>query len=256
MILRGRGISKGVGEGEIVLDQSPVSFLGGVDPATGRLNIPSGDGASIKSRVFAFPRGKGSTVGSYVLLEMRRQGTLPAALINASTEPIVATGAVMAGVPLVDRIDLSLLRTGDRAVVDGNEGTVELPEVREVHVVSCVVQHGEELLLLKRSEKVGTFQGYWAAVSGYVEEGESSSEAACKELREETGMELPIAREGVPLTVRDGDNIWHIHPYLFLAGDRQVIIDWEHTEHCWVRPEEMKGFQTVPGLVEIVRDLL
>jgi predicted aconitase with swiveling domain len=42
--------------------------------------------------VFAFPRGKGSTVGSYVLLEMKRQGTLPAAIINSMAEPIVATG--------------------------------------------------------------------------------------------------------------------------------------------------------------------
>src|SRR5690606_4215930 len=135
-------ISKGKGEGEVLLSASATSLLGGVEPSTGRLTDPALGGSSVKGRVFAFPQGRGSTVGSYVLLEMRRQGTLPAALINALAEPIVATGAVMSGVPLVDHIDLSLLRDGDPAVVDGTMGTVELPRVKECHVVSCVVRDG------------------------------------------------------------------------------------------------------------------
>jgi len=237
-----------------MLSEAPISFLGGVDPATG--NIVGGKGESIRDHVFAFPRGKGSTVGSYVLLEMKRQGTLPAAIINSFAEPIVATGSVMAHIPMVDRIDLSLLREGDRAVVDGEQGTVELPDVRETHVVSCVVQDGEKMLLLKRSDKVGTFQGCWAAVSGFVEEDETPPETACKELREETGLDLKFSKEGRTVAVRDGGIVWYVHPYLFRASNPRVEIDWEHTEFCWVRPQEMEGFQTVPGLVEIVRDLL
>jgi 8-oxo-dGTP pyrophosphatase MutT (NUDIX family) len=157
---------------------------------------------------------------------------------------------------MVDRIDLSLLRDGDRAIVDGEQGTVELPEVRETHVVSCVVQDGEKMLLLKRSDKVGTFQGYWAAVSGFVEDDETPPETACKELREETGLDLRFSKEGRTVAVRDGSIVWYVHPYLFRASNPRVEIDWEHTEFCWVRPQEMEGFQTVPGLVEIVRDLL
>lgn len=256
MILKGRGISKGVGEGKVVLSPHPTSFLGGVDPGTGMLTEQASTGRSITGQVFAFPRGKGSTVGSYVLLEMRRQGTLPAALINTTAEPIVATGAVMSGVPLVDRIDLTLLRDGDHAIVDGTEGTVELPHVREAHVVSCVVRDGDRILLLKRSGQVGTFQGYWAAVSGFVEEGESPDHTALKELGEETGLSLPIIKEGKVVVVRDDDRIWWIHPFLFEAHDPQVDIDWEHTEYRWVRPDEVVGFQTVPGLTDLFRDLL
>ncbi len=255
MILKGRGISKGRGEGTLVISEAPVSFLGGIDPATGSI-AGRADGASVKDRIFAFPRGKGSTVGSYVLLEMKRQGTLPAAIINSMAEPIVATGSVMARVPMVDRIDISLLREGDRVVVDGDEGTVELPDVSEKHVVSCVVQDGDRMLLLKRSDKVGTFQGYWAAVSGFVEENETPAEAACKELREETGLEMDFEKEGRAVVVRDGSTVWHVHPYLFRASSPRVEIDWEHTEFSWVRPQDLKDFQTVPGLVEMVRDLL
>ncbi len=256
MMLKGRGISKGRGEGEVILSQSATSFLGGVEPSTGRLTDPAHGGRSVKGRVFAFPQGRGSTVGSYVLLEMRRQGTLPAALINALAEPIVATGAVMSGVPLVDHIDLTLLRDGDQAVVDGTRGTVELPSVKECHVVSCVVRDGDKVLLLKRSAEVGTFQGYWAAVSGFVEAGDSPQRTAVKELGEETGLDLPIAKEGEMVTVRDRNIIWHIHPFLFEARAPSVCIDWEHTEFCWVSPQEVKDYQTVPGLAELLRDLL
>ncbi len=256
MIMKGRGISKGTGEGTVLLSASATSFLGGVEPSTGKLTDPALNGRSVKGQVFAFPQGRGSTVGSYVLLEMRRQVTLPAAMINALAEPIVTTGAVMSGVPLVDHIDLSLLRDGDHAVVDGTRGTVELPGVRESHVVSCVVRDGAKVLLLKRSAEVGTFQGHWASVSGFVEEGDTPQRTAVKELGEETGLDLPIVKEGKAVTVRDRDTIWHIHPFLFEAQAPSVCIDWEHTEFCWVRPEEVKDYQTVPGLAELLRDLL
>jgi predicted aconitase with swiveling domain len=256
VILNGRGISKGVGQGSVLLSEGPVSFLGGVDPASGRLSDPALSNESVTDRVFAFPRGKGSTVGSYVLLEMRRQGTQPAAMINSSAEPIVATGAVMSHIPLVDRIDLSLLRSGDRAIVDGTLGTVELPGVKETHVVSCMVRDGDRYLILKRSDQVGTFQRHWASVSGYVERDETPEQTAVKELREETSLELEIAKAGMVVRARAADTVWVIHPFLFQASGPKVTIDWEHTEFRWLRADELKGLQTVPGLENVLRNLL
>ena len=254
MKLEGRGISRGEAEGEVLLSDAPVSFLGGIAPASGEL--ADRPGGSVTGRVFAFPRGKGSTVGSYVMLEMKRVGTLPAAIINESAEPIVATGAVLSGVPLVDGIDLSLLRSGDRCVVDGSKGTVELPDVREVHVVSCFLRCGEELLMLKRSDRVGTFPGHWAAVSGYVEEEETPLEAARREIMEEVSLEPELVRAADPARVRNEDTIWVIHPFLFHTGERSVTIDWEHTEYQWMLPDRMAGLKTVPGLEEVYRSLL
>ncbi|MCU0861842.1 MAG: DUF126 domain-containing protein, partial [Methanomassiliicoccales archaeon] len=125
MMLQGRGISRGKGEGEVLLQDTAFSFLGGVEPRTGKLTSASPlQGQSLKGKVFAFPRGKGSTVGSYTMLQLRREGNLPAAIINHRAETIVATGAVMAGVPMVDSIDLSLLQTGDAVKVDGDSGAV------------------------------------------------------------------------------------------------------------------------------------
>ena len=48
-------------------------------------------GDCLKGKIFVFPHGKGSTVGSYVLYRMKKLGTSPAAIINRRTDAIIAT---------------------------------------------------------------------------------------------------------------------------------------------------------------------
>ena len=81
-------------------------------------------GESIAGRVFAFPYGKGSTVGSYVLYGLSRNGHAPAAIINTEAEPIIATGAIIGKIPMIDRIEVPMnrLQNGVTVVVDGDTG--------------------------------------------------------------------------------------------------------------------------------------
>lgn len=257
MILRGRGISRGRGEGEVLLLERPFSFLGGVDVKTGLLSKGSGaEGKEVKGKVFVFPNGRGSTVGSYTLLQMKREGTLPSAIINQKAETIVATGAVMSSVPVVDSVDIALLLNGDKVVVDGAHGTVELPDVRETEVVTAILRHDDKILLLKRSDKVRTNKGLWAGVSGYIEIGEKPLQTAVKEVGEETGVQdATLVRSGELITVRVGDTAWRIYPFLFDVPNESVRIDWEHTEYAWVRPSEVGRYSTVRGLKRVLEAL-
>ncbi len=111
-----RKISGGVAEGEVIISRKNFSFLGDVDPDTGKVVAEDSDiyGESISGKIFAFPSGRGSTVGTYVLLRMKKSKTAPIAIINEITEPIIAVGAIISEIPLVDMVDLSLLRTGER----------------------------------------------------------------------------------------------------------------------------------------------
>ena len=83
------------------------------------------EGQCVKDRILVFPRGKGSTVGSYVIYGLVMNKVAPRALVNEETETIVATGAILAGIPCVDGIDLLALDTGDELIVDADQGTVE-----------------------------------------------------------------------------------------------------------------------------------
>ena len=110
----------------MLVSPEPVSFLSGVDPMTGII-VEKGhplQGENIAGKVLAFPYGKGSTVGSYVLYALSRNGHAPAAIINTEAEPIIATGAIIGRIPMIDRIDIPIkrLKSGVYAEVNGDGG--------------------------------------------------------------------------------------------------------------------------------------
>ncbi|MGD8243717.1 MAG: DUF126 domain-containing protein [Anaerolineae bacterium] len=113
--VKARVVYPGRVEGEALVSREPIGFLGGVDPDSG-LIIEAGhplEGQSLVGRILVFPTGKGSTVGSYTLYRLARNGLAPTAIVNAEADPVVAVGAVIAEIPMVDRVDLSQIHTGD-----------------------------------------------------------------------------------------------------------------------------------------------
>lgn len=127
-------------------------------------------------------------------------------------------------------------------------GLVEQP------VVSCFLESGGRVLILRRSGRVGTYQGKWAAVSGYLD-GEPE-EQAFTEIEDETGLHgrrLLLVRKGEALTVDDAaiGIRWLVHPFLFHTDKpRRVRTDWESVEALWIDPSEIAQYDTVPGLRE------
>ncbi|XHH08607.1 MAG: DUF126 domain-containing protein [Candidatus Bathyarchaeia archaeon] len=120
--LKGRIIYKGKAQGEALVTTMPISFYGGVDPNTG-IVLEKGhelQGVSIKGKILVFPQGKGSTVGSYTLYRMKKNGTAPAAMINRETETIVAVGAIISEIPFIDKVDISKIKTGNRISIEND----------------------------------------------------------------------------------------------------------------------------------------
>jgi hypothetical protein len=127
-VFQGRTISPGRVEGEALVSKEPIGFYGGVDAKTG-LFIEKGhelEGMSVKGKVLVFPCGKGSTVGSYVIYGLAKNNQAPLAIVNKETETIVATGAILAGVPCVDKIPVEKISTRDWVTVDATAGTISI----------------------------------------------------------------------------------------------------------------------------------
>jgi predicted aconitase with swiveling domain len=119
--LQGRVIKAGAAEGVALVSPEPVGFFGMIDAETG-IVIEKGhplEGESVAGRVLVFPTGKGSTVGSYSLYRLAKAGLAPAAIVNAESEPIVAVGAIISEIPMVDQVDTAQIRTGDPVMIDG-----------------------------------------------------------------------------------------------------------------------------------------
>ena len=251
MRLEGRRVVGGRAEGVVLAAERPLSLLGGVDAATGAVLDPESPirGERVGGRVLAVPHGKGSTVGSYVLYALRKRGVAPSAILAAKAETILAVGAVISDVPMVDRVSVDLLRTGDRVAVDADAGVVDAPDLVERHVVTAFLEREGRVLVVRRSEKVGSFRGKWSGVSGFLE-GTDPEAQARREVEEETGItDVTLLAKGAVVRGRGDDTVYTIHPFRFSAPRGDVRLDWENVEYRWVTPEEMAALDAVPKLV-------
>ena len=104
-----RTLVPGDATGPVLALEAPLSFWGGIDPATGRIvdvHHPQ-VGATIGGTVLIMPAGRGSSSSSAVLAEAIRLGSGPAAIVLLEPDPIVALGSIVArelygtGIPVV-----------------------------------------------------------------------------------------------------------------------------------------------------------
>jgi 8-oxo-dGTP pyrophosphatase MutT (NUDIX family) len=127
-------------------------------------------------------------------------------------------------------------------------------------VVTCILEHEGQILLLKRSSLVGTYRGLWGGVAGYVEEDEAPYDTALKEIREEAGLDLEqvsLVKQGNPVEFSDEYDgrryEWMIYPFLFHVEQKEPIhIDWEHEDYQWIDPKDLHRFESVPHLKMVV----
>ena len=122
MEIKGRTIFKGEVEGETLVSLKPISFYGGIDPDTGKIVEKGHDleGKVVTGKILVFPNGKGSTVGSYILYRMKKNGTSPLAIIVKDCETVVAVGVIISEIPCVDKIDISKIKNGDKLKIKDN----------------------------------------------------------------------------------------------------------------------------------------
>lgn len=93
-----RSILGGAARGPILATDAPLSFWGGIDPATGRVidaHHPL-HGRSVTGTILAMPSTRGSCTGSGVLLDLALSGRGPAALVFREPEDVATLGALVA----------------------------------------------------------------------------------------------------------------------------------------------------------------
>lgn len=120
-------------EGEALVTKSPITFLGFVDKETGEIVEKEHElfGQSIKNKIFVFPRGIGSTVAPYVLINLKRNNTAPLAIINRESDSGTVAGASASRIPMVYRLDgdpVEIIKNGQKVKLTIKDGraTIEL----------------------------------------------------------------------------------------------------------------------------------
>jgi len=255
MKFEGRCICRGKAKGEVIKLDEPLSFLGGVDGSTGELRVREGN---VAGKILVFPKGKGSTVGSYVMYDLMVHGKEPAAVINENAETIVATGAVISSIPMIDQIpSVRLFEDGDIVSVDADAGTVDIEGISYKEVVSSVVSKNGKCILEKRPSTSRSYPGYWSLVAGKIEAGETPVEAARREIMEETSIKVgePLGSMD-PLYVREGKVLFKVYPFHFDSEGQEPVLNEENEAYVWASIEGAKSLDTVTDTILVMSTFL
>lgn len=132
-ILQGRPVVKGRAEGKALVTSECISFMGSTNPKTGYI-IEHGhelEGQCMQGKILCFPSSKGSTGGSYMLYDAVKRGVGPCAIVNVEAESIAVIGAIVADLPMVDKIDITEIKNGDHVVVEADTGVVRVTSKQE-----------------------------------------------------------------------------------------------------------------------------
>ncbi|MFX0006779.1 MAG: aconitase X swivel domain-containing protein [Promethearchaeota archaeon] len=126
MEIKGNCIVPGEATGETLVSYEPISFLGDIDPKTGQITATRHPlkGISVKGKILVFPFGKGSTVGSYVIYQLFKNRSAPIAFLTQKADPIVAVGAIISGIPMMDDIDINKIPNGIKLSINANLGLI------------------------------------------------------------------------------------------------------------------------------------
>jgi len=117
--MKGRVLADGAAEGSALVLDEPLSFWGGIDPASGLIidaRHPQ-RGESVKDRVLVIGSVRGSSSSSSILAEAVRAGFAPAAILLGEPDLILAVGAAVAEELYQVRVPVLLLSLADLATI-------------------------------------------------------------------------------------------------------------------------------------------
>ena len=134
--------------------------------------------------------------------------------------------------------------------------------MRSTRIVTSFIKYNDQILILKRSEKVRSMKGLWSGVSGIIENNEKPVDRAVIEIYEELGIKkdkitlLKNSKKMIISSPQYKNHKWEVFPYLFETKEIEIKLNWENLEFKWIKIEELKNYETVPSLDKILFNLL
>jgi isopentenyldiphosphate isomerase len=142
------------------------------------------------------------------------------------------------------------------------DGRIDYSNSDIAPVVTIFIKYKEEILILKRSNKVRNYHEKWNTVAGYIDEFKSIKEKIIEELYEEIKLKkenIKSQKIGESFKYKDKqiNKTWIVFPALVILKKKpDIILDWEHTEYKWIKPEELEKYEIVPKIEKSLKNVL
>ena len=133
--------------------------------------------------------------------------------------------------------------------------------MHKTKIVTSFLKNSDDILLLKRSEKVKSMKNLWAGISGIIEGNEEPIKRAQIEIYEEVGIKksnITLIKEGDIILIESPqytNHQWEVYPFLFSCTKREIKLNWENSDAKWIYMNELSNFRTVPSLDKVLARL-
>ena len=128
-------------------------------------------------------------------------------------------------------------------------------------IITTFLKNSEEILLLKRSNKVKSMKNLWAGISGIIEKDEEPLKRAEIEIFEEVGIvksDIILLKQGEVIQIESPqyqNHQWKVYPFLFSCSNKEIKLNWENSDSRWISINELNNFTTVPSLDRVLARL-
>jgi mutator protein MutT len=137
-----------------------------------------------------------------------------------------------------------------KPLLENEENTLNLPIKLKFATVAILFNEENKLLLLKRSEDDNWMAGKFALVGGGIEENEIPEEAIMREIKEETN--LSVKKPKLVYSTIEENTFLYVYVGKVKNSDKLKLND-EHTGYVWVNSSEIKNYDSVPNLDEMIK---
>ena len=133
--------------------------------------------------------------------------------------------------------------------------------MHKTKIVTSFLKNSDNILLLRRSEKVKSMKNLWAGISGIIEGNEEPIKRAQIEIYEEVGIKksnITLIKEGDIILIESPqytNHQWEVYPFLFSCTKREIKLNWENSDSRWIKMDEINDFTTVPSLDRVLARL-
>ena len=136
-------------------------------------------------------------------------------------------------------------------------------DLNYTNIVTSFLKNDDQILILKRSNKVKSMKNLWAGISGIIEKDDLSPLSRAEiEIFEETGIKreqtnlLKESQQMKIISTQYKNHVWNIFPFLFKVENPEIKLNWENSDFEWVKPSNIVNYKTVPSLDKILFNLL
>ncbi len=139
-------------------------------------------------------------------------------------------------------------------------GQVDYTNIRYAPVINCVVRHNDKILIVQRNSKMRLYPNFWNGISGFLDDKKNIEEKVKDELKEELGIKanniISIHRGQIfDQEERKYSKTWIVHPILVDVKKNEIKLDWESQNHKWIKIEDAKNFDLLPGFDKVLMSL-